>query len=119
MPDVLVAAQVGDKGSGAARKHAAIVLGVYMTLALDLFGGITSSPQTTELFAKDREGTLMKYVYIADAGGLIIGIGASIVDGTPFPLIGAALICVPMHFMYVHAAKVGKNMEPPKTASQG
>lgn len=100
------------------RHHAAIVIGVYATLALDMFGGVTSSPQTTELFAKDRTQTLMKYVYIADAGGLGIGAIMSWVDGSPYPFIGAAIIAIPMHFLYKHAAKVGKSQTPPMSPSQ-
>jgi hypothetical protein len=60
----------------------------------------------------------MKYVYIADAGGLIIGGVMSCVDESPWPIIGTTLIAIPMHFLYVHAAKVGKSQDPPKTASQ-
>lgn len=100
------------------RNHAAIALGVYATLALDAFGSVTSSPQTTELFAKDREETLMKYVYLADAGALVIGTGAAMVDGTIWPLLGAAVVVAGMHFLYVHAAKAGKNENPPMTDSQ-
>jgi len=103
----------------AERRHAAVVMGIYATLALDMFGSVTSSPQTTELFAKDREATLMKYVYLADAGGLGLGAVMSVVDGSWFPLVGAAIICVPMHFLYKHAATVGKSTNPPRTASQG
>jgi hypothetical protein len=105
-------------GGNAGRHHAAVVIGVYATLALDMFGSVTSSPQTTELFAKDREGTLLKYVYLADGGGLALGLVMSWVDGTPWPFVGAAIICLPMHFLYKHAAKVGKSQDPPKTASQ-
>lgn len=107
----------GD-GGGKERHHAALVIGVYATLMLDFFGSVTSSPQTTELFAKDREETLMKYVYLADVGGFIIGGAMSIVDKSIWPLLGTTMIAVPMHLLYVHAAKVGKSMDPPKTASQ-
>lgn len=100
------------------RNHAAIALGVYATLALDAFGSVTSSPQTTELFAKDREETLMKYVYLADAGALAIGLGASMVDGTLYPLIGTAVVVAAMHYLYVQAAKTGKDTPPPFTDSQ-
>lgn len=100
------------------RNHAAIALGVYATLALDAFGSVTSSPQTTELFAKDREDTLMKYVYLADAGAITIGVGASFVDGTIWPAIGAIVVVAAMHYLYVHAAKSGKNDHPPMTDSQ-
>lgn len=105
-------------GSAQNRHHAAVVIGIYATLALDMFGGVTSSPQTTELFAKDRKETLLKYVYIADAGGLGIGAVMSWVDRSWYPLIGAAVIAVPMHFLYVHAARVGQTQPPPLTASQ-
>lgn len=100
------------------RHHAALALGIYSTLALDLFGSVTSSPQTTELFARDREGTLLKYVYIADAGGLAIGAGASLIDGTPWPFLGALMVTIPMHCLYKHAARVGKSSPPPMTPSQ-
>lgn len=115
MPDILVEANTGTTAS---RRHAAIVIGIYATLMLDFFGSVTSSPQTTELFAKDRDATLMKYVYLADAGGFVIGAAMSIVDKSIWPLIGTTMIAVPMHLLYVHAAKVGKDMDPPKTASQ-
>jgi hypothetical protein len=100
------------------RHHAAIVIGVYATLMLDLFGSVTSSPQTTELFARDRKKTLMKYVYMADVGGIAIGTIMSFVDDSPYPLIGAAAIAFPMHCLYVHAARVGQAMPPPMTANQ-
>ena len=100
------------------RRHAVIVMGVYMTLMLDLFGSVTSSPQTTELFAKDRKDTLMKYVYLADAGGLIVGSVMSLVDRTPWPLVGSAVVAVPMHLLYVHAAKVGQSQDPPRSGGQ-
>lgn len=100
------------------RNHAAIALGVYATLALDAFGSVTSSPQTTELFAKDREETLLKYVYLADAGAVAIGLGASFLDGSLWPLLGVLAIVVPMHFLYLNAAKAGKDQAPPMTDSQ-
>ena len=100
------------------RQHAAIAFGVYATLALDAFGSVTSSPQTTELFARDREGTLMKYVYLADGIGLAIGAGASLIDETPWPFLGAALVTSMMHFLYKHAARVGVEQAPPLTPSQ-
>lgn len=114
-----VDAFVAQHGEGMEnRRHAAIVMGIYATLMLDLFGSVTSSPQTTELFAKDRKGTLMKYVYLADVGGLVIGTVMSIVDKSIYPLLGAGFIAVPMHLLYVHAAHVGQNMTPPMTDSQ-
>lgn len=100
------------------RNHAAIALGVYATLALDAFGSVTSSPQTTELFAKDRHESLMKYVYIADAVGLGIGAFASFVDGTPWPFLGTAGVVGLMHGLYKHAARVGITQAPPLTDSQ-
>lgn len=111
-------AEIFANDTNKGRKHAAIVIGIYATLALDFFGGVTSSPQTTELFAKDREDTLMKYVWIADIGGLGIGAIMSWVDETPYPFIGAAIIAIPMHFLYKHAAKVGKSQTPPMSPSQ-
>lgn len=86
----------------------AILLAVYATLALDAYSSLCSSPQTTELFAKDREATLMKYVYISDAAGLAIGVGGAVFSKSCWPLVGAAIVVGGMHLLYRHAANAGK-----------
>lgn len=85
----------------------AILLGVYGTFALDVFSTLNSSPQTTELFAKDREDSLMHWVVIGDGAAIAGGIAGSYFTGKPWPLIAAATIAAGMHFAYWHAVQRG------------
>jgi hypothetical protein len=52
---------------------AAGLFGIYADLAFNMYSAMNSSPQTTELFAKDRSSTLWKYVVIGDVG--VVGFG--------------------------------------------
>lgn len=94
---------------------AAALFGIYADLAFNLFSATNSSPQTTELNARQRAKTLMKYVTIADVSALFFGVvGAAMTYSSkstrklwPWPLIGAGLVVVVMHTMYVHARNAG------------
>jgi len=88
-------------------KTTAIVLGVYATFALDCYSTFCSSPQTTELNAKARSETLMKWVAIGGAVAVGGGVVASVIDGSPWPLIGSGSIAALMWVMYVHAKNHG------------
>lgn len=90
---------------------AALALGVYADLAFNAYSALNSSPQTTELFAAEREETLMKYVLIADAVVLAFGILGSLLGQNPWPFIGAGVVMAGMHLLYVHAAKSGTGSE--------
>lgn len=85
-------------------------------VAYNSYSANCSAPQTTELFAEDRNDTLMHWVYIADATALGLGLAGSIIGGTPWPIIGAALVVGLMHFNYVHAVKRGLGVPPPANA---
>ncbi len=103
-----------DHGNGSI---VAILIGVWATFALDVFSTLNSSPQTTELFAEDRQDTLMHWVKIGDTVALVGGGTAAIVSRKVWPLIGAALVVVMMHVLYKHAVKRGVGVPPPEAAS--
>jgi hypothetical protein len=92
---------------------AAVLYMVTVDASLNVFSAQNSSPQTTELFAKDRKTTLMKYVYIGDATTLGLGLFASLIASSWWPLAGAVTVTVFMHALYVHAAKAGQNGTAP------
>ncbi|SRR6266540_1149501 len=86
---------------------AAILLGVYADLAFNAFSALNSSPQTTELFAAEREETLLKYVYIADVAVLGMGVLGAFMAVSLWPFVGSAAVVVGMHFLYMHAVAAG------------
>lgn len=93
-----------------------LAFGVFADLAFNLFSAMNSSPQTTELFAADRAETLWKYVRIADVTALAFGAFATIADFKNvgiWPLLGAGVVVVIMHFMYRNALACGKDQEAP------
>lgn len=92
---------------------AAVLLGVYATFALDVYSTLNSSPQTTELFAKDREDSLMHWVSIGAGVAVAGGFIAAIISWKPEPLVASVLVALMMHGFYVHAATRGKNVPPP------
>jgi hypothetical protein len=98
------------------RAEAAILAGVYATFALDVYSTLNSSPQTTELFAGDREDSLMHWVMIGGAVAVGGGVIGSLFSGTAWPLIAAAMVAVGMHFCYRHAVKRGTGQKPPEKA---
>jgi hypothetical protein len=93
--------------SDQSRATAAIALGVWATFALDVYSSFCSSPQTTELNAPARAGTLMKYVFIGDAVALGGGLVGSIILGKPWPLLGAGVTALGLHLLYQHAKQRG------------
>ena len=94
-----------------------MLFGIWATFALDVFSTLNSSPQTTELFARDREDSLMHWVLLGDA--VAIGGGAfwTFKSGKPWPLIATVLVVVGMHFAYRHAVKRGQGQVPPSNAA--
>lgn len=103
---LLLVRKGGLKGIGPTE---AVLYMVTVDASLNVFSAQNSSPQTTELFAKDRKATLMKYVWIGDATTLALGIFASVIAGSYWPLLGAVTVAVFMHFLYVHAARKGSS----------
>jgi hypothetical protein len=85
----------------------AILVGVWMTFALDVFSTLNSSPQTTEINASRRADTLMKWVWIGSGVAIAGGATATVLSHKPWPLIGAGAVTVGMILLYMHAKKSG------------
>ncbi len=96
------------EGNGAT---VALLLGVWATFALDVFSTLNSSPQTTELFAGDREDSLMHWVLIGDAAAIGGGLVGSLVSKKVWPVLAAALVALAMHQLYKHAVKRGTGVD--------
>lgn len=92
-----------------------VAFGVWATFALDCYSTFCSSPQTTELNAKARADTLMKWVSIGGVVALAGGAGASAYSGSKAPLLGAGLVTVLMYVCYVHAKNAGLKSDEPGT----
>lgn len=96
---------------------AAILVGVWGTFALDVFSTLNSSPQTTELFADDRESSLMHWVAIGSGVALAGGVYGTVLSGSGWPLLGAAIVTGGMYLAYAHAVKRGKGVAAPAASS--
>lgn len=95
----------------------AILFGVWATFALDVYGSLNSSPQTTELFAGDRADSLMHWVVAGDVVALAAGATWSVSTRNPWPLIATAVVVLGMHSAYAHAVKRGAGKRPPSSSS--
>lgn len=85
----------------------AILIGVWATFALDVFSTLNSSPQTTELFAGEREGSLMHWVMIGAAVGVGGGAVATLISRKLWPLLATTGVSAGMWWMYKHAVSRG------------
>lgn len=94
---------------------AVALVGIYATFALDCYSTFCSSPQTTELNAKARADTLMKWVSIGGAFALAGGLAASVYSGSKAPFLGAAIVTATMYGFYVHARNAGLSSDEPAT----
>src|SRR5690242_16222898 len=89
--------------------------------AAEFIAKACSSPQTTELNAAQRAGTLMKWVHIGQVeAGTFIAIAAVIdpVFAVAF-IAGGALEMVVTEFQYLHAKKAGIASGGPPTETYG
>jgi hypothetical protein len=91
---------------------------VAATFALDVFSTLNSSPQTTELFADDREDSLMHWVKIGGAVAVGGGVVGTVKSGSPWPLVGAIAITVMMVWFYKHAVSRGQGVPPPENSDR-
>src|SRR5215475_1856373 len=86
-----------------ARATDMIAFGVAADLVYNIYSATNSSPQTTELFARDRADTLWKYVRLG-AGQAAILVGIMAIRGRSiWPVIGGIVAGGAMHLMYSHA----------------
>lgn len=93
----------------------AILIGVWATFGLDVFSTFTSSPQTTEINAKARAGTLMKWVWVGAAVAVGGGIAGSISAKRAAPFVATAIVASAMVVLYVHAKNRGLASDEPGT----
>lgn len=98
--------------SGSSRALAGVLFLAAVDAAYNAYGAINSSPQTTELFAAERERTLMKYVWTAGGISMLLGFLGSWVARSLWPILGASLVVVMMHGLYRHAARCGRDAAP-------
>ena len=86
----------------------AITVAVYAALMYDIISATNSSPQTTEINAKKRADSLMKWVHIglAQAVGFAI-IGAALDPDHWPPMVGAAIACGLLYAQYRYALAEG------------
>lgn len=95
----------------------AAMLGIAYLGVKDIFSTDNSSPQTTEINAKHRVATLMKWVNIAavECFGLIFVLTAAAPRGHKrWPIFGGLLGLVVTYGMYVYAKACGvQSNEPP------
>lgn len=95
----------------------AILIGVWATFALDVYGSLNSSPQTTEINATARADSLMKWVYIADVVALSGGAIGSYLGKSAIPVIATGGVVLGMHLLYTHAKRAGLSSDAPGTES--
>ena len=98
---------------------AAALFGIWATFALDVFSTMNSSPQTTELFAGERQDSLMHWVHFGDVVALSGGLAASVASRKAWPVIGAATVVVLMHCSYRHALERGREQIQPGGVDEG
>lgn len=98
------------------RNTDAAVIGVSAAIVYDVFSTTNSSPQTTEINAKARSKTLMKWVNIGAAQALLfifILVCAEPPGKKWRPLLGGGLGMILIYAQYVYAKACGlKSTEP-------
>jgi hypothetical protein len=86
----------------------AVVIAVYAALVYDIISATNSSPQTTEINAGARAGTLMKWVHLGLLqAAVFVAIGVWLHPKHWPPLIGGGLAGVALYAQYVHAKDSG------------
>jgi hypothetical protein len=91
----------------------ASLFGIAATLVYTIFSANCSSPQTTELFAAERSGTLWKYVRTAGWQSAAL-VGVMAVKGrSPWPAIGGGITGALLWYTYADALRAGGGQRPP------
>jgi hypothetical protein len=94
----------------------AAIIGISAAVVYDVISATNSSPQTTEINAKSRAPTLMKWVHIGMLQGLLFVflMMAAEPPGKKWrPLLGGGLAALMLECQYLHAKKAGlASVEP-------
>lgn len=108
---------MADFGSPAGSPDRGVAFLVSAGIVYEIIAAACSSPQTTEINASSRAGTLMKWVNIGlvQAAGFVLL--ASMIDpGNAGPILtGGVLAGTLMYAQYVHARKAGLASPEPGT----
>lgn len=86
-------------------------------IVYEIVAAACSSPQTTEINAKSRSGTLMKWVYLGLGQAMVIVALAAVLDRKHRTAIlaGGVLAAALMYGQYVHARRAGLASGEPGT----
>ena len=86
-------------------------------IVYEIIAAACSSPQTTEINAKARSGTLMKWVHLGIGQAAVFVVAAAVIDKRHSAAIlgGGVLAAVLMYGQYVHAKSAGLRSAEPGT----
>lgn len=103
----------------AAKNGGGIAFLVAAGIVYEIIAAACSSPQTTEINAKSRSDTLMKWVHLGiGQSAIFIGLAAWIDEQHRMEIIaGGGLAAVLMYAQYVHAKDAGLKSSKPGTES--
>jgi hypothetical protein len=93
-------------------------LAVYAAVVYDVISATNSSPQTTEINAKARADTLMKWVNLGLLQAGLFVVVAFIAEPTGKkwrPLVGGGTAMILLYCQYVHAKRSGERSDEPGT----
>lgn len=98
----------------------AATMAIFAALTYDVISATNSSPQTTEINAKARADTLMKWVKIGLVQAAIfgiLGVMLELKDGHPLwpPALGSGLAGGMLWGQYIHAMNSGMRSTEPGT----
>lgn len=94
----------------------AIKVAVYAALVYDIVAATNSSPQTTEINAKKRGATLMKWVHLGLAQAFLFVFMGMVLDKERWPpLLGGGAAGVLLYLQYRHALESGQGSSAPGT----
>lgn len=100
----------------AMRGDDALTFMVSAGLVYEVIAAACSSPQTTELNAASRSGTLMKWVGIGIVQAAALVVVAAVISNRPWPAIaGGGTAIVLMGGQYWHAKEAGLRSDLPGT----
>jgi len=83
----------------------------------EIIAAACSSPQTTELNAEARADTLMKWVHLGVAQGILFVVIAAVYDkkNSRAILLGGILAAILLYVQYIHAKNSGLSSNEPGT----
>jgi hypothetical protein len=96
----------------------AAVIGIYAAVVYDVISATNSSPQTTEINAKARASTLMKWVKLGLAQAslfVLVGVAAEPAGKKWRPAVGGGIAAGLLWIQYAHAYKSGMASDEPGT----